>query len=80
MAEENFIITRKRKGKDRAINIRQQVQQLDVLGKKTLTMLLRSEEGKASSKPLEILKAALNLKERQCLEAEIFKIWSRAAD
>jgi radical SAM family uncharacterized protein/radical SAM-linked protein len=80
MAEENFIITRKRKGKDRAINIRQQVQRLDVLGNRTLAMLLRSEEGKASSKPLEILKAVLNLTERQWLEAEIFKVWSRAVD
>ena len=80
MAGENFVVTKERKGKVRTVDIRQQVHHLDVLGNKSFTMMLRSEEGKATSKPLDILKAVCNLTERQVLEAEILKVWSRAVD
>jgi len=77
MAGDSFAVTKKRKGKERTVDIRQQVQSLDVVGNESLKMVLSSEAGKATSKPVEILKAVFNLTERQCLESAILKVWQK---
>jgi radical SAM family uncharacterized protein/radical SAM-linked protein len=78
LASDSFAVTTKRKGKERTVDIRQQVKSIGVLENGSLKMVLLSEEGKATSKPVEILKALFNLSEEQGLEAAILKIWSKA--
>jgi radical SAM family uncharacterized protein/radical SAM-linked protein len=78
MASESFAVTQKRKGKERTVDIRQQVKSLGVSGNASLEMVLYSEEGKAAGKPGDILRAALDLKEERCLETAILKVWTKA--
>jgi hypothetical protein len=40
-------------------------------------MILFSEEGKAASKPVEILKAVLDLTQEQSLDLAIIKVWNK---
>jgi hypothetical protein len=42
-------------------------------------MVLLSEEGVASSKPVEILDAVLDITEEECLVMSILKVWSKSA-
>jgi hypothetical protein len=42
-------------------------------------MVLLSEEGKAASKPVEILKAVFDLTQEQSLDMGILKVWSKSA-
>jgi hypothetical protein len=42
-------------------------------------MVLLSEEGKAASKPVAILKAMLDLTQEQSLDIDILKVWSKSA-
>jgi radical SAM family uncharacterized protein/radical SAM-linked protein len=75
MNSESFTITKFRKGKKRVIDVRKQVESLAVSGNNNLEMVLFSEEGKAASKPVEILKAVLDLTQEQSLDMAILKAW-----
>ena len=77
MNSESFSIEKFRKGKKHIIDIRKQVESLVESEKNTLEMILFSEEGKASSKPVEILKAVLDLTQEQSLDLAIIKVWNK---
>ena len=79
MNSESFIIEKFRKGKKRIIDIRKQVESLVESEKNTLEMILFSEEGKAASKPVEILKAVLDLTQKQSLDLGILKVWNKSS-
>ncbi len=76
---ESFTINKFRKGKKRVIDVREQVESLVVSGNNSLEMVLLSEEGKAASKPVTILKAVLDLTQEQGLDIDILKVWSKPA-
>lgn len=76
---DSVTITKIRKGRQRLLDIRKVVQSLVVSGEKSLEMVLLSEEGVASSKPVEILDAVLDITEEECLVMSILKVWSKSA-
>jgi len=80
MAAESFIVTKTRKGRKRALDIRKQVKNIEVTGRDRLELILQYEGNKAASKPAEILQAVLNLSDSESLDLDILKVWSRAAD
>ena len=49
-----------------------------VTGDNSLEMVLLSVEGKAASKPVEIIKAVLDLTQEQSLDMAILKAWSKS--
>jgi len=73
LESSTFPIKKLRKGKVRTIEIRPQVDRLDISGRSRIEMVLVSLEGRAASKPVEILRAVLNLNEEECLAAEFLK-------
>ena len=73
MAGASFSIKKLRKGKVRTVDIRPQVERFVISGKNRVEMVMFSQEGRAASKPIEILKAVFNLTEEECLAAEILK-------
>ena len=77
MQGESFTIAKFRKGRKRIIDIRKQVESLVKSGDNSLEMVLLTEEGKAASKPVEILKAVLELTQEQSLDMAILKVWSK---
>ena len=62
-----------RKGKVRTVDIRPHVESLAVTGRNTIGLVLVSQEGRGSSKPVEILRGVLGLSEEQCQDAKILK-------
>ena len=78
MDRNSFVITKIRKGKQRKLDIRKQVESLFVSSDNSLEMRLLSEEGIASGKPVEILKAVFNLTDEECLDMKIRKVWNKA--
>ena len=78
MTSASCNITKKRKGKKSEVDIRQQVVSLDIVGTSRLNMVLCGQEGKAASKPVEILQEVLGITETQGLDAIILKIWSKS--
>jgi radical SAM family uncharacterized protein/radical SAM-linked protein len=79
MNSESYTITKIRKGRQRVLDIIKQVESLVVSGNNSLEMVLLSEEGKAACKPVEILKAVLDLTQEQSLDMAILKVWSKPA-
>jgi radical SAM-linked protein len=79
MNSESLTIEKFRKGKKRIIDIRKQVESLVESGNNKLEMILFSEEGKATSKPVEILQAVLDLTQEQSLDLAIIKVWNKSA-
>jgi radical SAM family uncharacterized protein/radical SAM-linked protein len=77
MDNDSFNITKARKGRMRKLDIRKQVESLAVSANKSIEIVLLSEEGKAAGKPVEILKAMLNLTREQSLDINIVKEWSK---
>ena len=77
MDNDSFTITKARKGRMRKLDIRKQVESLAVSANKSIEIVLISEEGKAAGKPVEILKAMLNLTQEQSLDINIVKEWSK---
>ena len=77
MESESFTITKIRKGRQRILDIRKQVESLVVSGDNSLEMVLFSVEGKAASKPVEIIKDLLDLTQEQSLDMAILKVWSK---
>jgi len=73
MAGSTFTMKKLRKGKVRTVDIRPQVERFVISGKNRIEMVLASQEGRAASKPIEILRAVFNLTEEECLTAEILK-------
>jgi radical SAM-linked protein len=78
MGRDSFTITKTRKGRQRILDIRKQVESIHVSGENSLEMVLLSEEGIAAGKPVEILKAILNLTDEECLNLSILKVWNKA--
>ena len=78
MESDSFTITKIRKGRQRILDIRKQVESLVVTGDNSLEMVLLSVEGKAASKPVEIIKAVLDLTQEQSLDIAILKVWSKS--
>jgi radical SAM family uncharacterized protein/radical SAM-linked protein len=78
MDRNSFVITKIRKGKQRKLDIRKQVESLFVSSDNSLEMRLLSEEGIAGGKPVEILKAVFNLTDEECLDMKILKVWNKA--
>ncbi|MDX2434177.1 MAG: TIGR03936 family radical SAM-associated protein, partial [Desulfobacterales bacterium] len=78
MNSESLTISKLRKGKKHVMDVRKQVESLVESGNDSLEMVLISEEGKAASKPVEILKAILNLTDEQSLDMGILKVWNKS--
>jgi radical SAM family uncharacterized protein/radical SAM-linked protein len=78
MNSESLTISKFRKGKKHVMDVRKQVESLVESGNDSLEMVLISEEGKAASKPVEILKAILNLTDEQSLDMGILKVWNKS--
>jgi radical SAM-linked protein len=76
---DSFNITKMRKGRQRTLDIRKQVESFVVSGENSLDMVLLSQEGISAGKPVEILKAVLDLTEDECLDMSILKVWSKSA-
>jgi hypothetical protein len=76
---DSFNITKMRKGRQRTLDIRKQVESFVVSGENSLDMVLHSQEGISAGKPVEILKAVLDLTEDECLDMSILKVWSKSA-
>jgi radical SAM-linked protein len=77
METESYTVTKIRKGKQRTLDIRKQVESLSISGNNSLEMILLSQEGQAASKPAEILKAVLALTDEEILDMNILKKWRR---
>ncbi len=77
MESESYSISKIRKGKQRKLDIRKQVESLNISGTDSLEMILLSQEGKAAGKPAEILKAVLALSDEEILDLNILKKWHR---
>jgi radical SAM family uncharacterized protein/radical SAM-linked protein len=77
MESDSFTITKTIKGRQRLLDIRKQVESLAPSGADSLELVLRSQDGKAGGKPVEILKALLQLTEDQCFALRIMKVWNR---
>jgi len=78
MAGSSFAITKIRKGKKRQLDIRNQVESLNVSGSNSVELVLFSQEGKGGAKPAEILQAVLDLSDEECLDMDILKVWSKS--
>jgi len=78
MAADAFTITKTRKGRQRMLDIRKQVESLVVSGDNSLELVLIIEEGRAAGKPVEILKAVLGLSDEESLDLRICKLWSKS--
>jgi radical SAM family uncharacterized protein/radical SAM-linked protein len=78
MDSDSFTITKIRKGKQRVLDIRKQVESLVVRSDNSLELILFSEEGRAAGKPVEILKAVFNLTDEEYLDMKILKVWSKS--
>ncbi len=79
MDSDSCVITKIRKGRQRLLDIRKQVEGFAVLEKNSLELVLHSQEGKAAGKPVEILKAVFSLTDEECLNLKILKVWSKSA-
>ncbi|MBW2506920.1 MAG: DUF2344 domain-containing protein [Deltaproteobacteria bacterium] len=77
LAAESFYITKIRKGRSRNLDIRNQVENIEVKEDGKLELIMLQEEGKAAGKPAEIIKAALGLTDEEVLVMRILKVWSR---
>ncbi|HSR37030.1 MAG TPA: TIGR03960 family B12-binding radical SAM protein [Desulfurivibrionaceae bacterium] len=72
-----FVMTVQRKGKDRAIDVRPQVQHAGVRPDGVVELALWSETGRAAVKPMELLREVLQLSPQDVYGARIVKVWSR---
>ncbi len=79
MDSDTLSIIRIRKGRQRSLDIRKQVESFVVSGADCFELVLFSRDGKAGAKPVEILKAVLNLSDDECLDADILKVWHSTA-
>lgn len=79
MARDSCSITKMRKGSQRTLDIRKQVESFVVSGDDSFDMVLVSQEGITAGKPVEILQAVLDLTEEECLAMRILKVWSKSA-
>ena len=75
---ESFTIKKFRKGKQRVIDIRKQVESFVVTGDKNTEMVLLSEEGRSAGKPVEISKVIFNLTDEESLDMSILKVWTKS--
>jgi len=73
MAVKEFFLTKIRKGRERKLDIRRQVESIAVSGKNRLELVVQNQEGEAAGKPAEILKAALDLSDEEVLALRIVK-------
>ena len=80
MSSESYSITKFRKGKKRVIDVRKQVESLVESADNSIEMILLIEAGKAAIKPVEILKAVLELTREQSLNMSILKVWNRSSN
>ncbi len=74
--EESVSVAKLRKGKTRIFDIRKQVTELNVQQDGTIELTQISEQDKASSKPMEIIKEVFGLTDHEVLDARIIKLWS----
>ena len=79
MAGDSFCITKTRKGRPRNLDIRKLVKNIEVTEDNKLEFVISQEEGKAGSKPAEILKAVLGLTDKEGLDLHILKIWQNSS-
>ncbi len=77
LAAESFFIKKTRKGRSKNLDIRNQVENIEVTEDGKLKLIMLQEEGKAAGKPVEIIKAALGLTDEEVLVMRILKVWSR---
>jgi radical SAM family uncharacterized protein/radical SAM-linked protein len=69
-----------RKGKKREIDLRKQVSEITVAEDGSIDLIQLTEQDKVSSKPMEIIKAVLNLTDDETLGARILKLWTKQAE
>ena len=80
VAAESLPITKIRKGRARKLDIRKQVERIDIIGDEKLELIMFQEEGKAAGKPAEIIKAVLDLTDEEAAYMRILKVWSEPVD
>ena len=78
--EESVSVAKLRKGKTKIFDIRKQVTELYVQQDGTIELTQISEQDKASSKPMEIIKEVFGLTDHEVLDARIIKLWSTQAE
>jgi radical SAM-linked protein len=78
--EESVSVAKLRKGKKRIFDIRKQVTELNVQQDGSIELTQISEQDKASSKPMEIIKEVFGLTDHEVLDARIIKLWSTQAE
>jgi radical SAM family uncharacterized protein/radical SAM-linked protein len=71
---QQFIITRTRKGRKRDYDVRPQVKEFEMVGDAKVRLSLLHESGKATPKPIELLRALLGISEEEALRARVIKI------
>jgi radical SAM-linked protein len=70
----SFVISRLRKGGQREYDVRPQVKEFKKVGDAKVQLSLLHESGKATPKPLELLRAVLGISEEEALRARVIKI------
>ncbi len=72
---ESFILARLRKGRRQQLDLRPLVEELALTGPDTLELVLRSVQGRAGVKPLELLVAVFGLSDSETAAARVIKLW-----
>jgi radical SAM family uncharacterized protein/radical SAM-linked protein len=78
--KESVAVSKLRKGKMRLFDLRKQVTELNHLQDGSIELIQISEQGKASSKPMEIIKEVFGLSDDEILDARIIKLWTKQAE
>lgn len=79
MEADSFPVVVTRKKKERSIDGRLQVTDLHLIDKETVELRMISEVSKAGLKPLEIVRAVLDLSEQELTQIRVVKEWFKAA-
>lgn len=79
MAAATFPVVVTRKQKERSLDGRSQVTGLHIVEPKTVELRMISEVSKAGLKPLEIVRAVLDLSEQELTQIRVVKEWFKAA-
>ncbi|MDF1614690.1 TIGR03960 family B12-binding radical SAM protein [Desulfurivibrio dismutans] len=79
LAAKEFVMTVRRKGADRTLDIRPAVKDFTLQASGDLELVLVQEAGRPTVKPLEVVAAACALAPEQLADARLMKLWTRPA-
>ncbi len=75
-----YPMTMQRKGRGRQVDIRGPVIEISEQGGNAFLLVLRSEQGKAGVKPMELFAEVLGLSPREAMLARVCKLWWREGE